>query len=174
MRIGASTGLAMCARKGDLLRPAPEVVEKLRALLGDSAPRGVKGVTPEEVALLVHALHDEPAQRREGRAAGWTGLIGKLKPPEPGREGVPRQEASDLIAQMQQTHPHALDGIPPEKARLLVSHLFKHIQDNLAHTSQPFVAYSGLGRFRVRKIQQEMAGRKVSRTHVVFHPALPR
>jgi hypothetical protein len=40
----------------DLLRPEPKMVQKLFSLLGDSAPKGVKGDTSREVALLVHAL----------------------------------------------------------------------------------------------------------------------
>jgi hypothetical protein len=42
--------------ESDLLRPDPDVVEKLRAMLGDAAPDGVRGETPQEVAALVHAL----------------------------------------------------------------------------------------------------------------------
>ncbi|MBU1623483.1 MAG: hypothetical protein KJ850_00385, partial [Gammaproteobacteria bacterium] len=42
--------------ESDLLRPDPVAIGKLLALLGDRAPKGIKGETPEEVALLVHAL----------------------------------------------------------------------------------------------------------------------
>ena len=40
----------------DLLRPNPDVVAKLLRMLGRSAPKGVEGRTPEEVAVLVDAL----------------------------------------------------------------------------------------------------------------------
>jgi hypothetical protein len=53
----------------DLLRPDPMVTGKLLALLGDAAPRGVKGETPEEVAQLVHALRET---RREGSRSPGT------------------------------------------------------------------------------------------------------
>lgn len=40
----------------DLLRPDPQVIAQLREMLGADAPKGVMGETPDEVALLVHAL----------------------------------------------------------------------------------------------------------------------
>jgi hypothetical protein len=42
--------------ESDLLRPDPRVVAELRDMLGDAAPEGVSGETPEEVATLVHAV----------------------------------------------------------------------------------------------------------------------
>src|SRR5690606_25954224 len=42
--------------EADLLRPDPEIVARLRALLGKAVPAGVTGQTPEEVAMLVHAV----------------------------------------------------------------------------------------------------------------------
>jgi hypothetical protein len=54
--------------EGDLLRPDPAVVARLRALLGDNAPAAVKGETPEEVALLVGALLREHARDERPRA----------------------------------------------------------------------------------------------------------
>jgi hypothetical protein len=54
--------------EADLLRPDREAVTTILTLLGDAAPKGIKGDTPEEVALLVHALrvkHVPP--RRAGR-----------------------------------------------------------------------------------------------------------
>ena len=45
--------------ESDLLKPDPEIVSSLLSILGDSAPKGIKGETPEEVALLVHALRDD-------------------------------------------------------------------------------------------------------------------
>jgi hypothetical protein len=44
--------------ESDLLKVEPELVKKLLALLGDRAPAGVTGTTPEQVALLVHNLRD--------------------------------------------------------------------------------------------------------------------
>lgn len=45
--------------ESDLLKVEPELVKKLLALLGDRAPAGVTGETPEQVALLVHTLREE-------------------------------------------------------------------------------------------------------------------
>jgi hypothetical protein len=41
----------------DLIRIEPELAAKLRGMLGEAAPAGVNGRTPEEVAELVHALY---------------------------------------------------------------------------------------------------------------------
>ena len=49
--------------ESDLLRPDPNVTGKLLALLGDTAPQGVKGGTPEEVAQLVYALRETRAEQ---------------------------------------------------------------------------------------------------------------
>jgi len=49
----------------DLLRPDPTVTGMLLALLGDSAPAGVKGETPEEVARLVHALREITTEQQK-------------------------------------------------------------------------------------------------------------
>jgi hypothetical protein len=42
--------------ESDLLEPDPATTRALLALLGDRAPKGVRGTTPREVALLVKAL----------------------------------------------------------------------------------------------------------------------
>jgi hypothetical protein len=62
----------------DLLRPDPQVIAQLREMLGADAPKGVTGDTPDEVALLVHALlgrgtrrvglSDAPPKWRQKRA----------------------------------------------------------------------------------------------------------
>jgi hypothetical protein len=72
--------------EADLLRPARGIVAKLRALLGDKAPVEVTGETPEQVALLVHALRGECA-----RAAGAP----KLKNEAAARKAEPAPREHD-------------------------------------------------------------------------------
>jgi hypothetical protein len=55
--------------ESDLFHPDPEVTGKLLALLGGTAPTGVKGETPEEVARLVHALRETGVQQRNNLRA---------------------------------------------------------------------------------------------------------
>ena len=93
-RLGQSLAEDLAHRPGevrdesDLLRPDPESVGKLVTILGERAPAGVTGATPEEVALLVHTLREEdgrlidqkerPAARRKrqpGRAAAGRGIV---------------------------------------------------------------------------------------------------
>lgn len=47
--------------ESDLLIPDRETVRNLIALLGDAAPKGIHGDTPEEVAQLVHAARENSA-----------------------------------------------------------------------------------------------------------------
>lgn len=42
----------------DLLEPDSYAVVQLKSLLGDALPKGVKGDSPEDVALLVHSLYE--------------------------------------------------------------------------------------------------------------------
>jgi len=67
--------------EADLLQPDPEVVKKLLALLGDTAPAGIKGETPEEVAVLMHALIIVPAKTMS--ASGTKMPNGKVVRVEP-------------------------------------------------------------------------------------------
>jgi hypothetical protein len=65
----------------DLLRPDPETVSALLAILGRKAPPGISGETPEQLALLFHALRGEPVGEVEIRnASSWS--------PEPQAEPV--------------------------------------------------------------------------------------
>ena len=51
--------------ESDLLRVDPTVTAKLIALLGDNAPTGIRGETPEEVGRLVHTLRETEIQQRK-------------------------------------------------------------------------------------------------------------
>jgi len=48
----------------DLLRIDPKVVRNVLEILGDAAPKGVKGETSEEIARLVQALTEAQAEQR--------------------------------------------------------------------------------------------------------------
>jgi len=123
----------------DLLQPDPEVVGKLLALLGNAAPAGIKGETPEEVAVLVHAL-------REVRIS----------------------QVGMLIEQIRKTNPKLIEGIPGDKAAALIRKVFTLMNHTLAMTEEGVVKFVGLGQFRVRKIEKELDGKKVTRTQIVF------
>jgi hypothetical protein len=51
--------------EADLLRPNPEITRRLLAELGSSAPPGVKGDMPRDVAHLIHALRQKIATSRD-------------------------------------------------------------------------------------------------------------
>jgi len=125
--------------EADLLQPDPEVVRKVLALLGDAAPSGIKGETPEEVALLVHAMRGEK-----------------------------QIEVFELIERLQNTAPDLLDGIPASKAEALLTNVFKHMNDTLGGIHEGVVNYMGLGHFRVRRVEREAAGKKTADIQIVF------
>jgi len=125
--------------EADLLQPDPEVVKKLMALLGDAAPAGIKGETPEEVAVLVHAL-------RKTR----------------------KNQVGALIEQIRLTSPRLLEDIPGDKAAALVRSVFEQMNQTLAMTEEGIVTFVGLGQFRVRKVEKELEGKNVTRTQIVF------
>lgn len=53
--------------EADLLRPDPAVARKIIEMLGDRAPAGVAGETPEQVAQLVNALRTQFVEHRSGK-----------------------------------------------------------------------------------------------------------
>jgi len=57
----------------DLLNPDPGVIDGLLALLGDAAPPGNRGRTPEEIAALVHVLRGQVAEASRQRQAVSSG-----------------------------------------------------------------------------------------------------
>ena len=79
----------------------------------------------------------------------------------------------ELIEQIQKVSPKALNGIPKRRAARLVRDVFKHITRTLARTEEGVLTYGGLGRFRVRKVDREVQGKRVRRTQVIFRRAEP-
>jgi hypothetical protein len=181
-RLGASLAEDLGApRQGDvreeadLLVPDPQAVRQLLAVLGARAPAGVEGGTPREVAVLVHALREDHAPRPKGSAAMHSGKM-EISSPKRKSEGEStnlgdkRMKASEVIEQLRQANPSLLEGIPLEKAEALLNGLFKHINATLARAEEGVVEFHGLGRFRVRKVQREVDGKKVNRTQILFRP----
>jgi len=149
--------------EADLLQPDPEVVKKLLALLGDAAPAGIKGETPEEVAVLVHALREN----RNNQVGTLIEQIQKTNPIHALRE-VRISQVGVLIEQIRKTNPKLLEDIPGDKAAALIRKVFKQMNQTLAMTEEGVVKFVGLGQFRVRKVEKELEGKKVTRTQIVF------
>jgi hypothetical protein len=92
--------------ESDLVRPNPQMAARLRNLLGDAAPKEVKGDTPQEIALLVHALRAKhlPESARHGmRTTGE----GKRRPSR--GEKSAETWLPGLIGQLQQARRMLLD-----------------------------------------------------------------
>jgi nucleoid DNA-binding protein len=164
--------------ESDLMRPDSELVSKLLTLLGDAAPEGVKGETPQEVGRLVHALRGKyavnskhVAQGRQRERRWWHRKAARqeraLAPAEQRDAPIP---ISDLIDQIRQKDANLLRGISRDEAQGLVSNVFKYLNEKLAGTEEGVVSIAGLGRFRVRRGEAN-AGRKGSLgARIVFLP----
>jgi nucleoid DNA-binding protein len=72
---------------------------------------------------------------------------------------------------MQQADPKLLNGIPEDQATRLIQGVFRHMNNTLAATEDGMVNCPGFGRFRVRKVEREVDGKKVSRTQILFRRA---
>ena len=77
-------------------------------------------------------------------------------------------KVTELIAQIQQSDPQLLSGIPAPQAAALVTAAFKHMNGVLAKTGDGAVIFAGLGRFRIKKIQGGVAAENASRTRITF------
>ena len=73
-----------------------------------------------------------------------------------------------MIEQIRKTDPKLLEDIPGGKAATLVRSIFKQMNQTLAMTEEGVVKFVGLGQFRVRKVEKELEGKKVTRTQIVF------
>jgi nucleoid DNA-binding protein len=73
-----------------------------------------------------------------------------------------------LIEQIRKTNPKLLEDIPGDKAAALIRKVFKQMNQTLAMTEEGVVKFVGLGQFRVRKVEKELEGKKVTRTQIVF------
>jgi hypothetical protein len=155
--------------ESDLLRPDPVVVAALFKLLGRAAPLGIRGDTPEDVALLVHALRrehapndpnmDTPAKRQADRVTL--------------RHGRSPTAIGQLIDDMESQNPEALNGMARGEAQVLVRNLFRHISEALSNLERGELSYPGLGCFRVNRIEKFVESKKVVRTRISFRPAVP-
>jgi hypothetical protein len=133
----------------DLLDPGPDALGKLLALLGDAAPDGLRGKTPQEIASLVAELREMGGAIAGSRAQYTT---------------------AELIADMRHRAPDLWSGIPAERAETLVNSVFQHINDTLGGTESGRVDYPGLGHFQVRPAAGAAKGRR-SKTRILFRGA---
>jgi hypothetical protein len=153
-------------KEADLLRPDAELAGKLLQLLGNDAPKDIKGDTPEEIALLVHALCEKhvPRAERQSRAAAP-----RKNAAAPHKNA--QVQLSDLVDQVRQASPALLNGMSRDEANELLRGVFKQVNQKLAQTEEGFVSFAGLGRFRIAKVETNANGEKSVQTRIIFRPA---
>ena len=74
----------------------------------------------------------------------------------------------ELVAQIEKAHPALMKGLPPRKAAALIRAIFKEMNDTLALTEEGVVSFPGLGKFRMRQVQQVINGEAFNRTQIIF------
>jgi hypothetical protein len=170
--------------ESDLLRPDPEVVAKLLSLLGNARPAGIAGETPDQVALLIHALRGLPLPNVELLRATSAGQkIAELPTasvPEASITSAVKEismmrvvEADaqirlpDIIEHLLRRDPALLEGIPREAAEEFVRKLFQSINEEVTRTEDGHITISELGRFRVTPGQDDGSPR---RTRITYRP----
>lgn len=162
--------------EADLLTPDAVAVGKLLGLLGRAAPAGVKGETPEEVALLVHAFRKKHA--KSGAVLEHRDDAARAKPAsaarETGAEATAPIRPAGLVEALRRENPRLLEGIPEDKAATLIRNVFHRINDTLMAAGEGEIGFRGLGRFHVRKVKREVAGKKVMVTRIGFSLSEPR
>ena len=155
--------------EADLLQPDREIVARLLKLLGSAAPKGVAGETAEQLAILVHALRVDRLPRQAMQRTPEP--VGQARGRPQGRSGNGQMRVSDIIEEMRQANPMALNGISEKDAQEFVSNLFKHMNGKLAAAEEGIVAFAGLGQFRVSKVEKEVEGATTTLTRFGFRPA---
>jgi hypothetical protein len=163
--------------EAELLNPGVAVVQKLLALLGDNAPVGVRGETPQELAALVHALREK--QYGGPIAPGQSVRQSKPQRARPVREAKPQVARQpglapaqvrvvELLDTLVKRSPDVLDGLDRRRAEALVKGVFAHLNGALAALDDGVMQFEKLGQFRVRKLERAVNGRTRSMRHVVF------
>jgi hypothetical protein len=153
----------------DLIRPDPDVVEKLRDLLGRAAPVGVRGETPEEVASLVHALRGESVLPSSSTAlTGSRQRAAKISIRRRNR----RLEGPDARDQIPLWDPKTLSGVTRDQAQELGTNVFRYMKEILAQNEDGFVTFAGLGQFRIRKAEKVEGEQGAARARIRFWPAI--
>jgi hypothetical protein len=145
--------------EADLLEPDQKLAVRLIELLGAAAPKGIKGTTAEEIALLVHSLCEQHVPHAERQR----------------REAAPRNSAqvqrADLIDEARQTSQNVLNSMSRDEADALLCEVFKHINQKLAQADEGFISFAGLGRFRITKVEADANGEKGVQKRIIFRPA---
>jgi nucleoid DNA-binding protein len=77
----------------------------------------------------------------------------------------------ELINVVSASHPKVLEGIPEKKAAALVRGAFAGVASALENMEEGVLTVAGFGRFRVRKVEREVAGEKAVRKQVTFRSA---
>jgi len=81
---------------------------------------------------------------------------------------------NELLQEVAKERPQLLADLPEKKATALVRAVFASIGKAIDATSEGIVEIGGLGGFRVRQVEREVDGEKVTRKVIVFRAARPK
>lgn len=155
--------------ESDLLTVDADIVAQILARLGDRAPPGIFGRTPEELAILIDGLLDlDPAGKTPPGDRVSTGSKGNaISVLPPLHRGESIMNVRELIQHFQANEPELLEGIPIRKAVALIHGVYKTLNATIAETDEGLVRFEGLGRFRILKLKSEEGDEEI-RTRIIF------
>jgi len=76
-----------------------------------------------------------------------------------------------LLMKISSEESSALDGIPQEKAAIIVREAFSQVIKAIQSEEEGTVIVAGLGQFRIRQVQRDIEGKTLIKRQVSFRPA---
>jgi hypothetical protein len=147
----------------DLLRPNPDVVAKLRDMLGNAAPAGVNGTTPEDVAMLVHALREKVESERVRRS--------KTRWRRAARPDNAEVRIGDPTEKVGQANSGAANAMPRQNAEALMRNVVRRVNATLRRMQQGIVTHARFGSSLSAKLKGGGSETNAPRSRTGFRPA---
>jgi len=149
----------------DLLKPDPLIVGKLLDLLGDSAPRGNTGGTPQEVAELVHALRNTyELIDAVPRDANGERIYPSSRTVEPQKRQL---TVLQLLQRIERDKPALLTGCSKNDAADLLEAVFSYLKSAII-LGKGDTEIASLGWFRVIQRKQPPQTVTVKRERIIY------
>lgn len=80
-------------------------------------------------------------------------------------------KAMEVVEYLKNEKPNVLKNIPDKKAAALIRNALIELGKHIDSTDDGVIKVQGLGRFRVRQVEQSKKDQKVTVKRIVFHPA---
>ncbi len=79
-------------------------------------------------------------------------------------------KAIEIVQHLKEENSKILETIPDKKAAILIRNAWVQIGKRIAETEEGVIKVQGFGNFRVRQIEREKDGQKVTVKRIIFRP----